>query len=342
MKLLEEIIKGCVHVKSDRQYWFIRTDGGRLFSSFYKQGVIAIGYPELTLDDFYKEGTPEKIKGELHKKVVKTYPEHKVPGLVVSQLLRFVYEIKAGDVVIIPSQSSNSLLFGIVTSDEVTHGEVRIFSGDQGEVVDKEFYKVKQVNWIKEFSKHEYNPKFFQMFISHQAVFRVNDYAPWIDPMLYDFFQKDGEYHLRLNINKRDGIKFRELFSTCMSLLDSSDELLQEIDVKEDTSNIESKINLNSPGDIDLISYAPHILVVIALLVIFVNGGGLKFNFKKSDLSFDLSTKGFLEQINKLLNSRQDRKLKETLREQIQNLNISNPKEISDILNSINKRNQND
>lgn len=341
MNVIEEIVSSCVEIETARNYWFVRTDGGRLYESFLAQNIIAIGYSEIVLSDFYiKDASPESIRRTLLEKVVKTYEEHKVPGLIVSQIFRFVFEIKTGDVVVVPSASSDYLSIGIVTSDMVTHSEIYVRNGTSV-LTDPEFTKTKTVRWVKQFSKLHYNPKFFQMFNSHQAIFQVNDYATWIDPMLYDFFKKNGKYHLRLNLEKRDGIKFRELFSTCMSLLDTGDEMLSFLSIEEDTSEIESRISLNSPGDIDLISYAPYILALIAIMVIFVNGGGLKFTIKQFDFTFDLSTGSFLEKLNSILNSRQDRKLKKVLAEQLKNLQISNSQEVMAVLEKINEKNQN-
>lgn len=341
MNILKEIVDNCTEIESARNYWFVRTDGGRLYESFLTQGIIAIGYSEINLEDIYVDGaTHEAIKNSLLLKVKETYPKHKVPGLVVSQIFRFVYEIKMGDVVVVPSAASDHLTIGIVKSEHVTHSKIYVQTGDFREI-DHNFQKVKPIRWVKQFSKFAYNPKLFQMFSSHQAIFQVNDYAPWIDPMLYDFFKKEGKYHLRLNLKKDDGIKFRELFSTCLALLDSSDELLSDLKIFEDTSEIESRINLNSPGDIDLISKGPYIVIMIALIVIFFNGGGLKFSIKKFGFDFDLNAGSFIERLNNLLNSSQDRKLKKVLAQQLDNLQIADSQEVIAILEKINERNQN-
>ena len=341
MEVLNEIVDSCVEIAGSKKYWFVRSDGGRLYKSFNVQGLISIGYPELTLNDIYPPNkTVKEIKKSLTEKATEIYSEHKMPGLIASQVIRFVYEIEAGDVVIVPSFSSDYLLFGIVSDSRVIKSNIYVDSND-GEKIDPDFTKVKAVDWVTQVPKYKYAPQFFQMFSSQQAVFQVNDYARWIDPVLYDFYKKDGKYNLRLNIRRHNGIKFRELFSTCLDVLDFGDELLVDLDIPEDTSGIETRINLNSPGTIDLVSYAPYILALIGLIVIFVNGGGLKCSIKRLGLDFEVGTSSFLDRINNALNSRQDRKLKKALGEKLRDLQISDSQEVTSILGKINERNQN-
>ncbi len=340
MSILDDLVNNCVKINDSRNYWFVRTDSGRLYESYLDQNVISIGYPEIAINYMYKRDISESaLRQELLQKVSEIYPDHKVPGLIVSQLFRFFFEVKEGDVVIIPSSSSDDLAIGIVESDVVTHSNIYIKKVDSISI-DDEFNKVKNINWMRTIPKNNYNPKFFQMFSSHQAIFNVNNYASWVDPLLHDFYKKNDKYYLRLNVEKENGIIFRELFSTCLSLLDVGDEILYDLSIKEDTTNIESKINLNSPGEIDLISYAPYILVLVALIIIFVNGGGLKFMINKAD--FDLSTGSFIDKLNALLNSSQDRKTKKVLSDKLKEQKISSPEAIINLLSVINEKNQNE
>jgi hypothetical protein len=113
---LKEVVDQIPAISAERNYWFVRTEGGLFYNQFIRHDVIAIGYNELT---------PERVgdviryarrpKRALMDYIKKNYRDIKRPGLVASQLLRFLIDIKVGDVVIIPGINSTELSFGIVS-----------------------------------------------------------------------------------------------------------------------------------------------------------------------------------------------------------------------------------
>lgn len=96
---------------SDRKYWFVRTNGGEYYTEYFNEEFIAVGLNKFKDIDFitraeadpsYKRALYEKIKSLVtdgSDKVVK-------PGLIISQLKRFMIEMSIGDIVLIPSENS--------------------------------------------------------------------------------------------------------------------------------------------------------------------------------------------------------------------------------------------
>ena len=205
-------------------------------------------------------------------------------------------------------------------------------------VIDPEFKKSRKVKWIKEIPKREYNSKLLQLIFSHQTIVNANDYSDWIDPLLHDFFVKDNKYHLVLNVKRKEKIIARELFGACIELFDISDIIVNELEIDDNSTIVDSKINLNSPGSIELLSAAPYIIAAIGLLVILVNGGSFKIKIEKLGFDLNIGSDGLIRKINDFLNSKKDRKLKETVKEQIKSLDIQSTEEICRILETINEK----
>ena len=108
-------------IDSNREYWFVRTDGGKHFKTFYENGFIAIGWNEITLEDI-KNVTPggNSIKNKLAKVYNKDITQTKHKRDVTSyfnKIMRF-HQLRMGDVVMIPSFGSSHLAFGIVDDQE--------------------------------------------------------------------------------------------------------------------------------------------------------------------------------------------------------------------------------
>lgn len=328
--------KKCPEIDASRRYWFIRTDGGRLYDAFKVGGIIGIGYPKININeliacDFSVDAQCDSLKNRISD----AYPDHKRPGLVVSQLKRFTKDLKYGDLVVIPSESSNRILIGDVVDDELYEMDLYVNIGSES-CLESEFKKFRKVRWIKEVSKKDYNPHLFQLMNSHQAIYSADDYSQWIDQLLFDFFKKDNYYHLVLNIGSRNEITAQDLFRVCLDLLDFSEVIVNSV-IEEDAYNIVAKVNINSPGDIELIAATPFILGIIALVVLFVNGGHFVAKLDKYNFEVSLGTDGLISRIKDFLDSNEDRKLKKSVREKIGGLEIKDSRDLIGILQAINK-----
>lgn len=88
-------------------------------------------------------------------------------------------------------------------------------------------------------------------------------------------------------------------------------------------TDVEIKINVNSPGRIQL--KAPHarVVLLIAILVVAVNGGGLKVD--TSGFKLDLSTDGLIQNLTDYHNNSHDRAVKKKLLETMDSLKIESP-----------------
>lgn len=331
MNELDLIQKYIPKIKPNTRYWFLRTDGGSMYDLFYKNNKIAIGYPSIHLRDIQScIGKDDGLK-VLKEQVEKKYPEHQMPGLVASQLLKFVGQIQAGDYVVIPSRESKMISIGQVRKTETFID--RYFGAE----LIPEFRKQKKVKWLKTAFKTRLDPNLLGMLSNHQTLSDATPYADWINSLLFDYYQRKDENHLVLRIRKDQAINARELFQSCLNLLDLTDSLCQYTELDEDTSDIHAKISLNSPGHIELVGKIGVVLFLIGVVIVGLSGGGFKFKFDKIGLEGEIRTDGFIKKVEHFLNERENREMKHVLSQKLDGLEMKDPEHILKILKEIDK-----
>lgn len=324
---LEMILADVPHVHADRQYWFIRTEGGAYYRAFLDAGVVGIGYTKIDVGFLQgSERANRSVVKRVMRQVTDKYPNEKRPGFVAAQILTFTHKIKKGDVIIIPGVSSHELSFGIVANDAVSNRV--LYLGEN-----RHERKVREVKWSKSVNRRFLNPNLFSLFFAHQTISNGNDYAKYIDPTLNDFFIKDGKAYLQLPVQKADDINARDLFKSCLGLLDLTDKFLETAGSAERTTDVDVKININSPGIIEFVGGGINALAILGFVIVAVNGGSLKIE----KLGLNLKTDGILHQLTKFLNERSKREVVTELRGDLKKLEMKDSKDIIKVLQTLDK-----
>ena len=125
------------------------------------------------------------------------------------------------------------------------------------------------------------------------------------------------------------------------TLEESANSLAKQCDIEFDSSNIEVKLNIHSPGVIELIGAISGAGIVLSLLIFsinnLINGGNLSLTYKKDDetgkTNFSVQSKsvGFKGHDEKA--SQLELQKKSELLDIVNNLDIKSPEIISAILN---------
>ena len=323
---LRGILNEVLGVKADRNYWFIRTQGGFFYRLFVERGIVAIGYTKVDVPEPADGEKPRSIFKAVVEEVKKRYPDARWPGQIAKQVITFTKSIGKGDVVIIPGVNSQYLSFGIVIDDVAKDTVVR----DEDNAFD---LRVRSVQWIKTVPKRSLNPNLFSMFFAHQTISNGNEYGTYIDNTLNDFFIKDEKAYLQLPVQKNDDINARALFKTCLDLLDLTDEFLEYMGSAERTKAVEVKVNINSPGVVEFIGYSLPVIAVLGLLIVAINGGG--FKTKNGEGMVELKSDGLLSKLTEFLNEKSKRKALETMVQELQSLEMKDSKDIVKVIDKL-------
>ena len=222
-------------------------------------------------------------------------------SLIASQIVRFAYDIKVGDIIIIPSFNSNKISFGIIEQEQW-------INSDYNETNDTALLK-RPVTWLKEVRRRELDPYLYRMFTAHQAINNVNDYAEIIERSINDLFILEDEAHCIINVDS-DSIVAKDLFGLGFRLMSILDNTSEALNLGVSSNDLQVTININSPGKIDIKSKIKPSTMAFGIILLLCGGG-----YENPD-GAKLSTEGLpgvIKAIDEYLQHKQDREIKEEI-----------------------------
>lgn len=326
MSVIEQILESCPEIKSDARYWYIRTNGGQYFSPFREEGIIGLDYDLLKLADVKGDLTIKEEQIKLTDRVKGLYQEHKRPGLITSHLTKLKEEIKTGDFIVIPNVSSVTFSIGVVTGKKMEESKIRVFNHRTNLYRTQKVFS-RRVKWVADIPWSKVDPRLERSFRGQQTIVEVTDQSHWMDILLYDFFKKDDTYHFILKVDTEDEIPMKTL-RHLMGDLEEIETVGSEAVGAEVTDDIKSKVNINSPGYIELISNS-ETLVLIALGVYTLVGGQIVIPTGGGREPIRLGTnKTIFDGIEKLMGAISRMRHHETVRRKFDELDVQTPSTI--------------
>lgn len=334
--ILEDLTNEISVIPADKKYWLIRTQSGSLYESFIENNFVGIDREELSIRELadLKAKFPDikDFQNEIKKSVARFYkgkneqddvPQQRI-GLVSGQIFNFYSNVKSGDIVIIPSEDSHHISFGVVTESfiaEFTEEEKRKFEDLSIPFLNK------RVRWLSEFRRKSLDPNIFRMFTAHHAINNVTRYADTIERTLRDLYILDDMAHLIVNVQQTDDIKAKDLFGMGYSLMELVDLISSDLNIEGISSDdLEVTVNLNSPGKIDLKSKFKK-TTIFAGLILLICGGG----YESSD-GTSIKTDG-LKQLIDAIADYQDRNSEREAKKEDRELKMRMFKKYEDSLN---------
>lgn len=345
----------CVSLGADiiepgRNYWLVRTKGGRFFEDFYFNDYIAIGWNKI---NFAKSDDREEkiILEELKLKISDDYKDEKIPGKPAGQIYRFIKKMKKGDIVLVPNSDSKFIVFGEILEDDIyletiENEDIDIDTLEKGllytndddnknwiepalEEVGCPFEKRRKVKWLKRIDRRKLDSNLYGLLNSHGAVSDASKYSYSIDRELSSFYIKGDKAHIIQKVTTTEDVPAIELInfvSNNLNLIDLYNELFDENISKNDVT---MKLNVQSPGPIDL-QGSIYTIGAIAAIGFFIVGGQAKFNKNKDgDIQGEISSKGLLEHIVSIMQAKNMQssieKAKSNLKQSQENLQIESP-----------------
>lgn len=331
---LREIQNAIPKINDNRQYWFIRTEAGKYCDPFTINNLVSVGYEYITLrllEQVFADAGENHIK-KLKGLVMRFNPDEKRPGLVASQISKFYKDIKRGDVVIVPSEGTDYLYFGIVLDDKPFHVSYKDMELPKDKSHrDFTHNKARRVKWFKREHRSFLHPKMLSLFFSHQTISNGHAYAEYIDSTLNDFYFKNGKYHFQINIGREKSINAMDLFGGGVALLGMADDFMRLHGIDGDISSLEVKVMLESPGYLKLVGVALAPFAIIGGILIPVGGGNVKVT-TPAGVNISVEAKGATDITDKVLNYLTEQKREERAMQILTDLQASAPKDFKAII----------
>lgn len=247
-------------IPDKRSYWFIRTDSGIHFDDYYKYNFIGIGWNYLTPRELQNLDT-ESVKKIIAKREDLDMSISKSKGLVTSiynKLIRF-QNLKKGDLILIPSYGASSFAFGILDDDKIYTESEKIGTCD--------YIKRRKVKWIKTTTIDSLDPIFYKIKMSRHAISDIDKYAKFIDRETESLYTKHGYAHFIINVRKEDDINLQKLISFIDAVKKLVNDANEYFKYEENITELAIRLNLQSPGIIELISKQGGALIVAGALI---------------------------------------------------------------------------
>lgn len=327
---IDEVINSLTRISSKRNYWFVRTQAGDFYETFLNNSYIAIGYDTIRLSTIKNAKENKHAKKALSEAIKKRFPDETRPGYIGNQLIDFTYNIKKGDVVVIPSSASSHISIGEVEATPVFELEDRINDADCP------FLKRKSIKWIK---KHiplkTLDSQLLRLKYTQRTVTHIpEDLTSYIDRNIVPLYVKDDNAHLALNVQKNEHLSAYNLFGAWTELLELADEFGNSEGLDINKEDFDLRINVQSPGTIEFISYSVIGLVTLSVIVAALIGADFESNSKI--LKFNFKSDGLIKRVSDFLDSRQDRLTKKNLNEKLKLMDL-NQDDVIQILQQLNK-----
>lgn len=141
---------------------------------------------------------------------------------------------------------------------------------------------------------------------AHNAISNVDNYADYINRILFSNYYRDGILHVTFNVKEKENIPAIEINRFITSILEYMNEINIQYNLNADVEDVNLKISVQSPGPIEffgnIFNFATDniggILLISFIFLMFV-GGEFKFNSKKSDTekSLEIKTEGVIGRI---------------------------------------------
>ena len=141
---------------------------------------------------------------------------------------------------------------------------------------------------------------------AHNAISNIDNYADYINRILYNVYYREGILHVTFNVKEKDDIPAIEINKFISNTLENMNEINNQYNLNAEVDNVNLKISVQSPGPIEFFGNIYNLLtdniggmVLIAFIFLMVIGGECKFNSKKDDSekSLEMKTEGVIGRI---------------------------------------------
>ena len=327
---IQSLFQKTDSIINQRKYWLVRTMGGDYYADFLRGDYIAIGYDGIFLNDIQYALSKYKNPNSYLQDIFKSRGIKGNSGYAVSQLLKFVDSISVGDIVVVPSTNSDRISIGVIESRAYNEANAPI-----GEELCS-FVKRIKVKWQSETSRKSLNPRMQLLFSSRHIISGIDSYSEFVDSELHDFYQKEDRTYIILKVRSHADISASD-FKGIFDIFDLLDEFSMDQKLALDSSHVQIKISVQSPGDIMLWSLVPEVIAMIGLIIVFINGGGLKIE----KLGLNLHTDGLLKSLSNFLDRRRDRILAKQIGEKLSKMELHDPEDFKKMMGAIREKRDN-
>ncbi len=234
-------------VDSTTRFWMIRTKKGYFYNDFVINKFVGLGWNLIDKNTDFGEQSIETLK-EL---VSKNYKD-KVPANAINKCKHFIYDIKIGDILIIPSAKTKFVTFAVAgdyyEDDTKTYEDeekLDLSTAEHGNIKCP-YRKRRKIEIIKTVRTIDVNHNLFKAITNYHGISNLDSYSKYILDSIYEVYSFGNMFSLQIGVNTEKPIKARDISRLMNGLTEYMCSFIND-------NNLSITLNLNSPGKISLI-----------------------------------------------------------------------------------------
>lgn len=230
------------------RFWMIRTQKGYFYEEFIKKEFVALGWNFISKDTDLGKQSIDTIKEELKDE----YGEKRPMG-PVNKCKNFIFEIKAGDILLIPNSGGSIITIaeaGEYYEDSEKTVDIELETITKIKRAESEintvscpYRKRRKITILQTVDKDRMGYDLRRAISTYHGISCFDEYAEDILNCVYDSYSFKENVLFSINVAKKSPIRPREI----SRLMYSTSEFFCEI---ADEDILSTTINLNSPGKV--------------------------------------------------------------------------------------------
>lgn len=309
-------------VPSERKYWFLRTYSGILFNTFVEQKYVGIGLNSIPIS-YIRQASPGLNQHiEPLWEFVKNNSDYRKGAVTrfTNQIIDFVYNMREGDIVVIPSENSDRYAIGEITSTNVTYHNVTgtfDFDGKQEPFPEKR----KGVEWLNIISSKDFIAGVGHRIFSRSVITNISFLSDFIEGHISSLFIKEQKAFLMISIDQEHDINAFHFQRFLDGITYFYKEFASELN-EDHNEDLFLKIKVQSRGNTMLKGLAIGAVASIGTLIVMSNNPQVDINILGQHVQG--SSDGFLPGLTDFLDAKLERRMKyEAFQDSLQALRAS-------------------
>ncbi|CUS26099.1 hypothetical protein FC70_GL000505 [Paucilactobacillus oligofermentans DSM 15707 = LMG 22743] len=301
-----DVFSALPKINATATFWMVRANKGDYYLDFVMRQYVGIGFDEISLSEA-QEKTNEQLTTLFKQRKPKDEFGKEIPAGTyttwVGQLKRFANELKPGDYVLVPSDSSERFSFGVITDlpRELTDSEVNEFSEVEGRK-NSPYKKRLSVQFLKSFNRQDADPALYKMIYTQTTLSKIDKYSAYILRAAYDAYISENNIFLSFPVKQKENIKGRPFTKFTYNLTEGFYELSKE--------DLVIKSNVQSEGVVQLVLGLSAMSGLFLLLIVVLKskkGFTVEANLRSGKFKFTKENDGIVAE--RILDSQQSRKI---------------------------------
>lgn len=248
---LDKILSYEIRIVNDEtRFWMIRTKKGYFYNEFVANDFVALAWNTITSATDFSDASQDALKDQ----VLLNYEEIKRPTTVINKCRSFIWDVKPGDYIVIPSEGSEKITIALAGEYYEENGKTYEIEKEVISRIEKKDFIIDEVSCpyrkrrkivpLRTVKSSEIDGKLYKAISNYHGISNFDDYWRSILELLYDVHSYKENLNVVYHIGRTAPVGPRSLSKLLWAATDCWCGLVDE-------NRISAQVNVASPGPVD-------------------------------------------------------------------------------------------